>query len=48
MTFFPPILDEPGPPVLELFDLDNDLASEKTRLAQLANKCNHSVDIIEI
>lgn len=36
---FPPILREPPPPPLELFDLDEQFASERVRLAQLANKC---------
>jgi intraflagellar transport protein 52 len=35
---FPPNLKEPVPPALELFDLDEQFASEKIRLAQLANK----------
>ena len=39
MATFPPILLEPNPPALELFDLDEEYASERTRLAQLANKC---------
>ena len=39
MAFFPPLLTETNPPVLELFDLDNEFASDATRLAQLANKC---------
>ena len=37
---FPPIFDEPNNPALELFDLDQELAPEQTRLAQLTNKCN--------
>jgi len=37
---FPPNLKEPIPPALELFDLDEQFASEKIRLAQLANKYN--------
>ena len=36
---FPPSLQELPPPNLELFDLDDEFASEKTRLAQLTNKC---------
>ena len=36
---FPPIVREPPPPPLELFDLDEQFASERARLAQLANKC---------
>lgn len=37
---FPPVLRDLPPPSLELFDLDEHFASEKTRLAQLTNKCN--------
>jgi intraflagellar transport protein 52 len=37
---FPPILREPPPPALDLFDLDEHFASERVRLAHLANKCN--------
>jgi len=37
---FPPSLREPPPPALDLFDLDDQFASEKVRLAHLANKCN--------
>lgn len=37
---FPPNLKEPTPPPLELFDLDEQFASERIRLAQLANKYN--------
>ncbi len=36
---FPPAFREPPPPALELFDLDEHFASERARLAQLANKC---------
>jgi len=36
---FPPCLREPPPPSLELFDLDEQFASERVRLAQLTNKC---------
>ncbi|KAL5106125.1 hypothetical protein TcWFU_003135 [Taenia crassiceps] len=36
---FPPNFRELGPPALELFDLDEQFSSEKTRLAQEANKC---------
>jgi len=36
---FPPSLREPPGPSLELFDLDEHFASEKVRLAYLANKC---------
>jgi len=37
---FPPSLREPPPPALDLFDLDDQFASEKVRLAHLTNKCN--------
>jgi len=36
---FPPCLREPPNPALDLFDLDNEFASERVRLAQLTNKC---------
>lgn len=36
---FPPCLREPPPPNLDLFDLDEQFASERVRLAQLTNKC---------
>ncbi|CAE7884228.1 IFT52, partial [Symbiodinium sp. KB8] len=36
---FPPTLREPPPPALEQFDLDEQFASERLRLAQLTNKC---------
>ncbi|CAD7958571.1 unnamed protein product [Amoebophrya sp. A120] len=36
---FPPVLKEPPGPPLDLYDLDEEFASEKTRLAQLTNKC---------
>merc|ERR1719188_1621208 len=36
---FPPVLKEPPPPALDLFDLDEQFASDKARLAQLTNKC---------
>merc|ERR1712054_437648 len=36
---FPPSLREPPPPALDLFDLDEMFASERVRLAHLANKC---------
>mmetsp|Transcript_20696 Transcript_20696/g.45337 ORF Transcript_20696/g.45337 Transcript_20696/m.45337 type:complete len:464 (-) Transcript_20696:2714-4105(-) len=36
---FPPALKEPSAPALDLFDLDEEFASEKLRLAQLTNKC---------
>mmetsp|Transcript_23525 Transcript_23525/g.39445 ORF Transcript_23525/g.39445 Transcript_23525/m.39445 type:complete len:455 (+) Transcript_23525:325-1689(+) len=37
---FPPALREPPAPALDLFDLDEEFASEKLRLAQLTNKCS--------
>lgn len=37
---FPPTLKELPPPSLDLFDLDEQFASEKIRLAQLTNKCS--------
>lgn len=36
---FPPSLREPAAPALDLFDLDEQFASERVRLAQLTNKC---------
>lgn len=36
---FPPSLKELDPPNLELFDLDEQFANEKIKLAQLTNKC---------
>ena len=36
---FPPSLNEPPAPSLDLFDLDEHFASERVRLAQLTNKC---------
>ncbi|GLH08303.1 Intraflagellar transport protein 52-like protein [Gryllus bimaculatus] len=36
---FPPSFQELQPPPLELFDLDDAFSSERSRLAQLANKC---------
>eukprot|EP00434_Breviolum_minutum_P023117 symbB.v1.2.020394.t1/scaffold1715.1/size104970/4 len=36
---FPPCLREAVPPNLDLFDLDEQFASERVRLAQLTNKC---------
>mmetsp|Transcript_45851 Transcript_45851/g.103839 ORF Transcript_45851/g.103839 Transcript_45851/m.103839 type:complete len:461 (+) Transcript_45851:52-1434(+) len=38
-TVFPPCMREPPPPALDLFDLDEQFASERIRLAQLTNKC---------
>jgi intraflagellar transport protein 52 len=37
---FTPLLKELPPPSLDLFDLDEQFASPKVRLAQLTNKCN--------
>jgi len=37
---FPPTLREPPPPALDQFDLDEQFASERIRLAQLTNKCS--------
>lgn len=37
---FPPALREPPPPALDLFDLDEQFASERVRLAKLTNKCS--------
>jgi intraflagellar transport protein 52 len=37
---FPPCLREPPPPKLDLWDLDEQFASERVRLAQLTNKCD--------
>ncbi|VUZ41432.1 unnamed protein product, partial [Hymenolepis diminuta] len=36
---FPPIFSKLEPPPLELFDLDEEFSSEKTKLAIEANKC---------
>uniref|UniRef100_A0A8B9SV60 Intraflagellar transport 52 n=1 Tax=Anas platyrhynchos TaxID=8839 RepID=A0A8B9SV60_ANAPL len=36
---FPPAFRELPPPPLELFDLDETFSSEKTRLAEITNKC---------
>jgi len=38
---FPPILRELPNPNLELFDLDDEFALEKVKLAYLTNKCNN-------
>ncbi|CAL8102765.1 unnamed protein product [Orchesella dallaii] len=40
VAVFPPSFRELPPPPLELFDLDEEFASEKIRLAQLTNKCS--------
>ncbi|XP_021918359.1 intraflagellar transport protein 52 homolog isoform X2 [Zootermopsis nevadensis] len=42
---FPPSFRELPPPNLELFDLDEAFSSEKSHLAQLANKCLSGGDI---
>jgi len=42
---FPPAMREPPPPALDQFDLDEHFASEKQRLAQLANKCTDNDDL---
>eukprot|EP00741_Cyanophora_paradoxa_P002771 tig00000630_g2691.t1 len=39
---FPPALREPPPPALDLFDLDEHFASEKSRMATLSNKCTEA------
>lgn len=36
---FAPVLKDLPPPALDLFDLDENFASERVRLAQLTNKC---------
>lgn len=36
---FPPSFREPPAPALELFDLDENFSSEKSRLAQITNRC---------
>jgi len=38
---FPPVLRELPAPNLEQFDLDEEFASEKVKLAQLTNKCSN-------
>eukprot|EP00163_Fabomonas_tropica_P026028 TRINITY_DN4628_c1_g1_i1.p1 TRINITY_DN4628_c1_g1~~TRINITY_DN4628_c1_g1_i1.p1 ORF type:complete len:458 (-),score=96.80 TRINITY_DN4628_c1_g1_i1:113-1486(-) len=42
---FPPSLREPPPPALDLFDLDDEFASEQVRLAHLTNKCQSNSDL---
>ncbi|ORX79038.1 hypothetical protein BCR32DRAFT_206174 [Anaeromyces robustus] len=37
---FAPVLKDLPPPALDLFDLDENFASERVRLAQLTNKCS--------
>jgi intraflagellar transport protein 52 len=41
---FPPILNELPPPPLELFDLDEQFASERVRLAHATNLCKNGTD----
>lgn len=36
---FPPTMRDLPPPFLDLYDLDEQFASEKIKLAQLSNKC---------
>lgn len=38
---FPPILQDNQPPNLELFDLDEEFADSKIKLAQLTNRCTN-------
>ncbi len=38
---YPPSLREPNPPALDLFDLDEQFASEEIRLAHLTNRCTN-------
>ncbi len=45
---FGPILNEPPPPPLELFDLDEQFASEKNRLAHLTNICTEIFVFLEL
>jgi len=42
---FPPAIREPPPPALELFDLDENFASQANRLAYLTNKCAGEGDL---
>lgn len=42
---FPPIIRELPPPALDQFDLDEQFASPKQRLAQLTNKCYGADDL---
>lgn len=44
-VFAPPFHELPFP-ALDLFDLDDHFSSEKTRLAQLTNKCIYTNDVI--
>lgn len=42
---FPPNLREPSLPALDLFDLDEHFAGERTQLAQITNKCPSDDDL---
>jgi intraflagellar transport protein 52 len=42
MAVYSPEINNCVPPLLELFDFDQEFASSQTKLAQLANKCNNS------
>lgn len=39
-ALFPPSFHELPPPSLDLFDLDEEFSSERTRVAQITNKCS--------
>jgi intraflagellar transport protein 52 len=39
-AFFPPTLRDLPPPALDLFDIDREFSTEKTRLARLSSKCS--------
>lgn len=41
---FPPTVREPPPPNLDLFDLDETFASQRSRLAHLTNKCTEGTE----
>jgi len=42
---FPPALREPPAPGLDLFDLDEEFASDRVRLAHVTNKCSDADDL---
>ena len=42
---FPPALQEQPAPGLDLFDLDEEFASDRMKLAQITNKCTDSADL---
>ena len=44
-ALFPPSLHEPPSPSLDLFDLDEEFSSERTRVAQITNKCRSHLSI---